>query len=141
MKRRAPDDGDRAWQSLVALVMDNMGDFRRQVADATGLPFSRFRALRRLDDAPLTLRALAESMGTDAPAATVMVNDLEARGLVRREPHPEDKRAKVVSLTPEGRRVLRAGRGVEQRAPARFEALTAEDVADLTRIVARLRGS
>jgi DNA-binding MarR family transcriptional regulator len=139
MKGRISGDRDRAWQLVVALVMDSRGDWRRKVTEATGLPFSRVRALRRLGATPLTLRALAESMSTDAPATTVIVNDLEARGLVLREPHPDDKRAKVVSLTTEGKRVLRSARAVTERAPASFDALTAEDIANLTRIVMRLR--
>jgi len=141
VKRPPHDDRDRSWQALVALVMENLDEWRRAIAQATGLPFSRFRALKRLGPAPLTLRALADAMGTDAPATTVIVNDLEARGLVLREPHPEDRRAKVVSLTTEGRRVLRSALAVNARAPAGFGALTAADVADLSRIVARLRRS
>ena len=35
----------------------------------------------------------------DAPAATVAVNDLEARGLVIREIDPSNRRSKLVSLT------------------------------------------
>jgi DNA-binding MarR family transcriptional regulator len=131
-------DRDRAWQRLVAIVMDGRWDWRRKMSDAAGLPFSRVRALDRLRRGPLTLRALAEVIGTDPPATTVIVNDLEARGLVVREAHPDDKRAKVVSLTAEGRRVLRCARTVHDKAPATFDALTDKDVADLIRIAGRL---
>lgn len=131
-------DRDRAWQQLVALVMDQRWDWRRRMADAAGLPFSRVRALDRLRRGPLTLRALAEVIGTDPPATTVIVNDLEARGLVVREAHPDDKRAKMVSLTPEGRRVVRAARSVTERAPAIFAGLTDQDLVDLARIVGKL---
>ena len=108
------------------------------MAEAAGLPFSRVRALDRLRRGSLSLRALAEVVGTDPPATTVIVNDLEARGLVVRETHPDDKRTKVVSLTTEGRRVARVARAVTEKAPATFEALTEKDVADLMRIVERL---
>ena len=104
MTRASKNDRDRTWQQLVALVMDSRWDWRRKMSDAAGLPFSRVRALDRLTRGPLTLRALADPIGTDAPAATVLVNDLEERGFVVRELNPEDKRAKFVSLTPEGRR-------------------------------------
>jgi DNA-binding MarR family transcriptional regulator len=125
---------DRIWQSLVALVMDTRGDWRRKVAEATGLPFTRVRALRRLAGGPITLRELADALGTDAPAATVAVNDLERRGLVTRCEHPEDRRAKLVSLTPAGRSVLRAEKGVADHAPEAMAALSDEDVATLGRI-------
>jgi DNA-binding MarR family transcriptional regulator len=131
-------DRDRAWQRLVAFVMDGRWDWRRKMAEAAGLPFSRVRALDRLVRGPLTLRGLAEVIGTDPPATTVIVNDLEARGLVVREAHPDDKRAKVVSLTAEGRRVVRSARAVTEQAPPSFDTLSDKDVADLMRIVGRL---
>jgi DNA-binding MarR family transcriptional regulator len=125
---------DRAWQAIVTLVMDTRGDWRRKVAEATGLPFTRVRALRRLAGGPLTLRALAESLGTDAPAATVAVNDLERRGLVTRCEHPDDRRAKLVSLTAAGRATLRAGKRVSDRAPPPLASLSPEDAKTLARI-------
>ncbi len=132
-------DRDRAWQALVALVMDSRWDWRRRMSEAAGLPFSRVRALDRLRPGPLTLRALADVIGADPPATTVIVNDLEARGLVLREAHPEDKRAKIVSLTPAGRRVLKSAKSVTDRAPEIFASLTDEEVTDLARIVEKLR--
>ena len=132
-------DRDRAWQALVALVMDSRWDWRRRMSEAAGLPFSRVRALDRLRPGSLTLRALADVIGADPPATTVIVNDLEARGLVLREAHPEDKRAKIVSLTPSGRRALKSAKSVTDRAPEVFASLTDEEVADLARIVEKLR--
>lgn len=138
MSNPSANERDRAWQRLVALVMDGRWDWRRKMAEAAGLPFSRVRALDRLRRGPLTLRALADVTGTDPPATTVLVNDLEERGLVVRETHPDDKRQKVVSLTAEGRRVMRSARAVTDKAPATFDALTDRDVADLIRIADRL---
>jgi DNA-binding MarR family transcriptional regulator len=132
------NDRDRAWQRLVALVMDSRWEWRRKMSDAAGLPFSRVRALDRLRRGPFTLRALGEVIGTDPPATTVIVNDLESRGLVVRETHPDDKRAKVVSLTAEGRSLVRTARAVTEKAPAVFDELTDREVAELTRIVERL---
>jgi DNA-binding MarR family transcriptional regulator len=125
---------DRVWHAIVALVMDTRGDWRRKVTAATGLPFTRVRALRRLAGGPLTLRALAESLGTDAPAATVAVNDLERRGLVTRCEHPDDRRAKLVSLTAAGRATLRAGRSVPDHAPEPLAALSPGQVQTLAKI-------
>jgi DNA-binding MarR family transcriptional regulator len=133
-------DADRVWQTLVGVVMDTRGDWRRRVAEATGLPFSRVRALRRLTGGPLTLRELADSLGTDAPAATVAVNDLERKGLVTRCEHPDDRRAKLVSLTAAGRATARAGRSVADHAPEAIAALSGEDLAMLARIVDEIAG-
>jgi DNA-binding MarR family transcriptional regulator len=131
-------DRDGAWRRLVTFVMDGRWDWRHKMSEAAGLPFSRVRALDRLRHGPLTLRMLADVIGTDAPAATVIVNDLEARGLVVREAHAEDKRSKVVSLTAGGRRVLKDAYTVRDRAPAAFEVLTDDEVSELIRIVDRL---
>jgi DNA-binding MarR family transcriptional regulator len=125
---------DHAWHAMVGLVMDTRGDWRRKVVEATGLPFTRVRVLWRLEAGPITLRALAESLGTDAPAATVAVNDLEERALVTRCEHPEDRRAKLVSLTAAGRATLRAVTSVPDPAPEALSSLSSEDVKALTRI-------
>nr|WP_282916618.1 MarR family transcriptional regulator [Streptomyces varsoviensis] len=47
-------------------------------------------------------RRLADRLGCDASTATSMIDRLEKRGLVRRVPHPTDRRVKVVQLTEEG---------------------------------------
>lgn len=139
MSARARGVADQVWQTMVSLVMDNRDDWRRKVAEAAGIPFSRVRALRRLDAGPLTLRELAEALTTDAPAATVMVNDLEARGLVERRPHPSDRRAKLVSLTGAGRRVLATVRAVTDHPPSTLANLPPGELASLRSILSSLR--
>ncbi|HTI47589.1 MAG TPA: MarR family transcriptional regulator [Casimicrobiaceae bacterium] len=144
MKRTArygapPRSGaERTWRLLVELVMETRGEWRRQVAEATGLPFSRVRALWRLERGPRTLAELAHDLGTDAPATTVLVNALEQRGLVTRVAHPTDKRAKQVSLTAAGRRVLAVVEKITDRPPAAFERLTEEEVERLRRTLQKL---
>ena len=139
MSARTRGVADQVWQTMVSLVMDSRDDWRRKVAEAAGIPFSRVRALRRLDAGPLTLRELAEALTTDAPAATVTVNDLEARGLVERRPHPSDRRAKLVSLTAAGRRVLSAVRAVTDQAPSTLANLPPGELASLRSILSSLR--
>lgn len=134
-KREPAATADRVWASLVGLVMDTRGDWRRRVMELTGLPFGRTRALRRLYDGPLALHALAEAMSVDAPAATVAVNDLEARGLVVREPHPTNRRIKLVSLTPAGRKLVVRERALVEHAPTALAELPAEDLAAFARVV------
>ena len=133
MKSTAQQDAERAWQILVSLVMDSRGDWRRKVTEATGLPFSRVRALKRLKE-PRTLSELAMEMGTDAPAATVIINDLEARGLAERRPHAEDRRVKLVSLTAEGRKLIAVVRRIVDQPPPALEKLSEDQLAQLRRI-------
>ncbi|MDR3414656.1 MAG: MarR family transcriptional regulator [Nevskia sp.] len=133
-------EAERAWRLLVELVMETRGDWRRKVAEATGLPFSRARALWRLERGPRTLAELADDMGTDAPAATVLINTLEARGLVKRTPHPTDRRAKQVSLTAAGRRMLAVVEKITDQPPAALERLPVEELAALRRTLEKLVG-
>ncbi|MFI4903652.1 MAG: MarR family winged helix-turn-helix transcriptional regulator [Burkholderiales bacterium] len=116
-------DAERTWRLLVELVMETRGEWRRKVAEATGLPFSRVRALWRLERGARTLTELSHDMGTDAPATTVLINALEARGLVKRTPHPADRRAKQVSLTRAGGRVLAIVEKITDPPPAALEDL------------------
>jgi DNA-binding MarR family transcriptional regulator len=133
-------EADHIWQMLVGLVWETRGEWRRKVSDATGLPFSRVRILWRLIDEPKTLKQLAVS-GSDAPATTVAVNDLEDRGLVERNPHPDNRRAKLVSLTPAGRKLIElARRTVRDDAPPAVQHLSKTDLAHLRRILERVSG-
>ena len=132
-------EADHIWQMLVGLVWETRGEWRRKVSTATGLPFSRVRVLKRLADAPVTLKQLADMTDSDAPATTVAVNDLEERGLVERQPHPDNRRAKLVSLTPAGRRLVElVHRTVRDDAPLAVQQLSKTDLAHLRRILERI---
>ena len=132
-------EADELWQMMVGLVWETRGEWRRKVSEVSGLPFSRTRVLWRLLDAPITLSQLAEATGNDAPATTVAVNDLEQRGLVERSPHPDNKRAKLVSLTPAGRQMVAlVRRTVRDDAPPGVSGLSRTDLAHLRRILQRI---
>jgi MarR family transcriptional regulator, transcriptional regulator for hemolysin len=55
---------------------------------------------------PVRQHALADRLGISRMSATDLIDRLEARGLVRREADPEDRRAKRVSLTPDATPML-----------------------------------
>ena len=131
-------DAEKAWRLLVELVMETRSEWRRKVAAATGLPFSRVRALWRLERGPSTLAELAHDMGTDAPATTVLINALEQRGLVKRSPHPTDRRAKQVSLTAAGRRMLRIVETITDQPPAAVESLPSPELERLRKTLEKL---
>jgi len=54
---------------------------------------------------PLPMSRLAETLSCDASNVTGLVDRLESRGLVRRQPSPEDRRVKALQLTPRGARM------------------------------------
>jgi len=123
---------------MSTLVLDNKDAWRRSVVDRTGLPFSRIRILIRLSRRPMTVKQVAEAATIDAPAATVAVNDLEARGLVVREVDPENRRCKLVSLTDEGRKLVAVLDEVEDPAPGVLAGLGEPELQVLQTILARL---
>ena len=45
---------------------------------------------------------LSDELGVTARNVTALVDALEAEGLVKRLPHPRDRRATLIELTPEG---------------------------------------
>ena len=131
-------EAEQTWRLLVELVMETRSEWRRKVVAATGLPFSRARALWRLERGSRTLAELAYDLGTDAPAATVLINALEARGLVKRRAHPTDRRAKQVSLTGAGRRVLAVVEKITDEPPPALERLAGAELAGLRRTLEKL---
>ncbi|MFN3005007.1 MarR family winged helix-turn-helix transcriptional regulator [Mycolicibacterium wolinskyi] len=131
---------DEVWRALTALVFDNRDSWKRAVIERSGLPFSRIRILRRLAQAPMTVKQLAHAATMDAPAATVAVNDLEERGLVVRKVDPANRRCKTVSITEAGRDVWKAIEAVDDPAPAALGALDAADLDILREILAKVSG-
>src|SRR5579864_6160437 len=67
---------------------------------------------------PVTQRVLADALNVTPRAVTGLVDALVGGGLVTREPHPTDRRATLVTLTAEGKR-LTAKLKREHRALAR----------------------
>ncbi len=126
----------RAWRAMSDVVLDD--DRKVAVSEALGLSFARVRALRRLATRPLTLRALAERLAADPPYVTLIVDDLEARGLVKRFPHPEDRRAKLVQLTAAGRAVAARADAIMDEPPAALREVPADDLAAVLRVLERL---
>ncbi|MFC9506005.1 MarR family winged helix-turn-helix transcriptional regulator [Streptomyces sp. NPDC057002] len=73
---------------------------RERVA-TIGLTPAQAAALRELTS-PMTLSELAGRMICEPSNATVVIDKLESQRLIERRPHPSDRRAKQLSLTPEG---------------------------------------
>jgi DNA-binding MarR family transcriptional regulator len=103
---------------------------------------SHFRALGvLLRHGPMRLSELSDRLKIAPRSATEVVDVLAGRGLAERRPDPDDRRAVLVTLTPEGQRTgaaIRAARVAEGE--AFFGALSAQDREAFARILAKLRG-
>jgi DNA-binding MarR family transcriptional regulator len=73
-----------------------------------GVTMWGYVVLNALHDAPQsTQAALAEKIGADKTRIITTLDDLQAAGLISREPDPADRRARLLSITPAGSRVRR----------------------------------
>lgn len=122
------------WSLMSELVLDHQR--RREVADAVGLSFSRTRAVRRVAQTPMSMSELAAALGIDRPNATVIVDDLEAQGLVRRRHHPTDRRAKIVEATRKGKALAKRADEILGTPPPAITELSAKDLEQLRRLLA-----
>ena len=120
-----------------SLVLD-LHDRRGAVSDAIGMSYMRAKALRLLAFGPLPMRELGSALVTDAPYITVIVDDLEERGLVRRQINPADRRSKLVEITSAGRAVARKADEIQSAPPAALAALTDAELASLEQTLRRL---
>jgi DNA-binding MarR family transcriptional regulator len=125
------------WLLMSDLVLDN--ERRREVSEALGISFGRARTVRRLARRPMSMRELADALGVEPPNATVIVDDLESLGLVRRRPHPTDRRAKLVEATRKGKAMARRAEAILATPPPGLGALGADDLEALRRILERVR--
>jgi DNA-binding MarR family transcriptional regulator len=55
---------------------------------------------------------LGSAMGIDPSTMVSLIDQLEKAGLAKRRPHPTDRRAREVTITPKGRRLLERARGM-----------------------------
>ena len=139
MVNTAPEQPDqRAWALMHRFVEAHSR--RGELAKTLGfrLGGGRGKVLLQLRDGPVTLSGLAEANGLDAPYVTLIVDQLEAHGLVERRPHPGDRRRKLVALTAAGHNAIATIDAILLRPPPAMAALSPDDLGQLTRIFTRL---
>jgi len=127
----------RVWIGIRALVLDHH-DRRKEVCEALGMSFIRVKALRVIAQAPTTLRQIAARLATDPPYVTIVVDDLERRGLVRREANPADRRSKIVTATADGAAAAAVASGILNQPPASVLHLDPDELSAIDRVVAKL---
>jgi len=125
-----------AMRLMAALVLDN--ERRREVSDRTGLSFGKMRALRRIAARPMPMRDLAALLGVDPPNLTPVVDGLERSGLVERQPHPTDRRVKLVAATPRGAELARQADEILDRPPPGLVALSSQELATLVTLLTKV---
>jgi len=76
-----------------------------------GISMWGYVVLNALDDGPArTQAALAQAIGADKTRIITVLDELQRDALIAREPDPADRRARLLSITPAGRRTRLAVR-------------------------------
>ena len=107
-----------------------------------GVSYARMRLLGALHcGGPKIMSGISDELGVTRRNITALVDALEEEGLVRRRPHPTDRRATVIELTSEGARTMDTLYDEHRRSVAElFAELSDEDKRELVRLLGLLRG-
>ena len=105
-------DEMRAWAALfeTSNIVQYAAD--RNLRDTVGLTLAQFEILLRTGEAGADGRRMtdiADALTVSRSGLTYQVGQLEKKGLVRREPAPDDERSVIAQITPAGLDLLRAG--------------------------------
>jgi DNA-binding MarR family transcriptional regulator len=122
---------------MSALVLDN--ERRKKVSDELDMSFARIRALRQIARRATPMGELAQALSVDPPYLTLIVDDLEARGLVERREHPTDRRTKVVGATERGYALATRADEILDEPPDALLNLSNDELDTLERILSKLK--
>lgn len=101
------DSRERLIESLRGLLAATASRRGRETRRSGELSFAQIKLAGRLyERGPLTGNRLAEAAHLSPSAASEMLDGLERAGVISREHTDTDRRARIVSLTEEGRRLV-----------------------------------
>jgi DNA-binding MarR family transcriptional regulator len=122
-KQASPADlwstpGVRAWAGLLQVHAALVPLLDRELQSAAGLSLAWYDVLLELNSASdrrLSMSELGTKVVLSRTRVSRVVDELERAGLVERFAHPTDRRSTYASITPMGRRRLRAAAPVYLR--------------------------
>jgi DNA-binding MarR family transcriptional regulator len=134
----------RLWLRLFTCTTLIEGEVRRRLRDEFDVTLPRFDLMAQLDRAPngMTLGELSQRMMVSNGNVTGLAERLVEQGLLDRRASPNDRRAQIVSLTAEGRRVFRTmARTHEDWIAEIFAGLDADEIETLMDLLAKAKAS
>ena len=134
----------RLWLRLLTCTTLIEGEIRRRLRDSFDVTLPRFDLLAQLDKAPngMTLGELSQRMMVSNGNVTGLSERLVEQGLLDRRASPTDRRAQIVSLTAEGRRMFRTmARTHEDWIADIFSGLSATEIETLMNLLAKTKAS
>jgi DNA-binding MarR family transcriptional regulator len=139
--RRRRSAADEAWGMLHTLMISQRRRFLAVAAELELHPAQAGALLQMQADRPVPMNELATMLHCDNSNVTGIVDRLEARGLVARRPHENDRRVKQVVLTEHGVKAREHVQATMSSAPEAFRKLTAADQRALRDILRRALAS
>lgn len=141
----AIDERTEAIRDLENSFSELITVFRRLISEAAelaspGMLPGTFKVLSAVHrHGPVTLSALAERLTSDKGLASRSVSELEALGFVERTDDPNDRRSRLIAVTPLGARRLEAARSPHGgRLSAALEEWSVDDIRHATSLLSAL---
>jgi len=127
-----------AWQLLLKFFFSQRADLPI-LASEFELSAAQCHVLHLIEpNRPIPMGRLAEALACDASNVTGLVDRLESRGLVRRDSAAEDRRVKVLALTPKGERLRVTVLERMNESSGRLDRLSPNEQRTLVKILSRL---
>jgi DNA-binding MarR family transcriptional regulator len=107
-----------AWRGMLRTHSRAISALDRELVETHELTLSAYEVLLNLVDAPkgkMRMKEVADRLLLSRSGLTRLVDDLERRGFVRREPCVEDGRGLNAVLTPAGRAAFKKARRTHLR--------------------------
>lgn len=134
----------RLWLRLLTCTTLIEGEIRSRLRGEFDVTLPRFDLLAQLEKAPegMTLGELSRRMMVSNGNLTGLVERLAEQGLVARAPHPTDRRAATVRMTPAGHASFaRMARAHADWIAELFHDVPEADMAVLMRLLGRLKSA
>ena len=135
------DGGDHEFRRLIHRMILNearLVDIRKAIAKRVGVSGAQYTmlmaVLRLQGDGGIAISALADFLEVSGPHVTGEVRKLVAKGYVRKNANPKDRRGVLISLTRHGKnRLLAAFAFIRSVNDILFDGVTAEEFRTLVR--------
>jgi DNA-binding MarR family transcriptional regulator len=134
-RRKRPD-----LAAMIAPLIRELIAAELPVLEEHELSMWGYSVLLALDRSAIrTQAALAKAIGADKTRIIAILDELQQSGLIERVADPEDRRARLLAITKEGRRVKEATQAAIQRGEERWlGTLSAADRAVFLRVLQQL---
>jgi DNA-binding MarR family transcriptional regulator len=135
-----PEECERDLGELFALITQRLIEAERPILDRHGLAMWPYIVLVRLARSPTSSQLeLARLIGYDKTRLIKILDELGEAGLIARVPDPDDRRARIVTLTDAGHERLSAVRAEIRAMESEFLApLSQAQKRSLRRVLAGL---